>query len=170
MWDTSTVNNISVYCTDNSTYTCDHLIITPSIGALKNLSKKFEPPLPPGKQNAIDYTAIGDVKKILLKFSKKWWPDDFKGLSLVWSELDREKITKDFPYGPVQNGKSWLEDVYGFYVIDSHPDVLLGWVVGPMVGEVELLPDEVVIDGCMFLLKKFASRKFDITSPEGILR
>ncbi|XP_044259616.1 spermine oxidase-like isoform X2 [Tribolium madens] len=170
VWDFDNVNKVSVYCTDNSIYKCDHLIITASIGALKHLSEHFEPKLPLIKQNAISLTAVGDVKKILLKFSKKWWPENLKGISLVWTETDRENLLKEFPYGPIKDGKSWLEYLYGFYVIDSHPDVLLGWVVGPMVGEVELLSDDVVIDGCMFLLKKFVGGKYDITQPEKILR
>ncbi|EEZ98941.1 spermine oxidase [Tribolium castaneum] len=168
IWDCD--NNVTVRCTDNSAFKCDHLIITASIGALKNLSESFEPQLPPIKQSAIDLTAIGDVKKILLKFPKKWWPDSFKGLSLVWRDSDREKLSTEFPQGPIKDGKSWLEYIYGFYVIDSHPDVLLGWVVGPMVGEVELLPDDVVVAGCMFLLKKFVGDKYEISEPQKILR
>lgn len=115
----------------------------------------FEPELPIYKKNAIEGLSIGTVNKILLKFPFRWWPTDCKGFSLVWSEDDSANLSTEFLHGPSKNGKSWLEDIFGFYTIDSHSQVLLGWVVGELATEVESLPDEIVISGCMFLLKKF---------------
>lgn len=172
VWDFNTINNagVTVECTDGSSYNADHAIVTVSLGALKNLSKNFIPELPAPKQNAIEAMSIGTVNKILLKFPTKWWPDDLKGFSLAWNEADRKNLCKEFPHGPSHEGRSWLEDVFGFYVIDSHPQVLLGWVVGKMAAEVELLSDEVAVDGCMFLLKKFAGNLYNIPQPDGVLR
>ena len=69
----------------------------------------------------------------------------------------------------IQNGKSWLEDINGFYVIDSDSTTLLGWLVGEFVPEVELLDDQIVENGCMFLLDKFIGHKYRIPYPTDTL-
>lgn len=126
--------------------------------------------MPIHKKNAIEGLSIGTVDKILLKFPFRWWPSDCKGFSLVWTEADSANVLDEFPYGPCKNGRSWLEDIFGFYTIDSHSQVLLGWVVGEFAAEVELLSDEIIISGCLYLLKKFLGDLYDISHPELCLR
>lgn len=114
---------------------------------------------------------MGIVDKILLKFPYKWWPQDCKGFNIAWRDEDRQKIREEFPRGPHdEDGRSWLEDIFGFYTIDSHPQVLLVWVVGGLVPEVEMLGDDVVQEACGFLLKKFLGNSFDIPNIENVLR
>lgn len=168
-WDHSDV--VTVDCDDGSKYDGSHVIVTVSLGVLKEThNTMFTPKLPLYKQKAIEGLSIGTVDKILLKFRSRWWPIDCKGFSLVWTEKDRDNLIKEFPYGPSENGRSWLEDVFGFYVIDSNPDVLLGWVVGKHIQRYELLPDNVVLEGCFYLLNKFVGRIYEIQKPESILR
>lgn len=141
------------------------------MGVLKETHQEiFVPKLPFYKQNAIEGLSFGTIDKILLKFPTKWWSSDCKGFSFIWNEKDRESLVKEFPYGPSEDGRSWLEDVFGFYVIDSNPDVLLGWVVGKLAQNYELLPDNIVLNGCLFLLKKFVGGIYEVPEPEGILR
>ncbi|KAJ3666727.1 hypothetical protein Zmor_002159 [Zophobas morio] len=168
VWDSG--NDVTVECSDGSSYTCDQLIVTVSLGVLKHMLHNFVPPLPDQKQTAIKYMAFGNIHKILLKFPSAWWPADSKGFSFVWNKDDRQQILKDFAHGPVSHGRLWLEDIYGFYVIDDQPNVLVGWLVGEMVEKVEMLSDDLVMDGCMHLLRKFVGKTFDITPPNGMLR
>ncbi|KAJ8962072.1 hypothetical protein NQ318_018021 [Aromia moschata] len=164
---------VKITCVDGSSYDANHVIVTVSLGVLKkNYKTMFVPELPSYKINSIEGIGFGTVNKILLKFPTKWWPDDLKGFSLLWTEEDRINLVNECPhFGPVDDeGRSWLEDVYGFYVIDSNPKVLLGWVVGKMAAEVEYLSDEVVTSSCMYLLKKFVGNKYDIPAPDGVLR
>lgn len=173
VWDNndSYKDGATVTCSDGSSYNADHVIITVSVGVLKIIYKNvFIPELLAFKTNAIEGITLGTIDKIFIKFPVKWWPDDLKGFSLLWTEEDKHKLRKDFPHGPNVDGRSWLEDVFGFYVIDSHPNILLGWVVGKMARDVELLPDNVVIQGCMFLLRQFVGKKYKISEPDGILR
>lgn len=164
-------DSVAVECTDGTKYNGSHVIVTVSLGVLQETHQKiFTPKLPAYKQNAIEGWSLGTVGKILLKFRSRWWPADCKGFSLIWTKEDREVLIKEFPYGPTENGRSWLEDVFGFYVIDSNPDVLLGWMVGKHVKEYELLPDEIVAEGCSFLLKKFLGGLYNVEKPESILR
>lgn len=167
-WD----DKVTVTCIDGSSYIADHVLITTSTGVLKENHKAwFKPQLPPYKINSIEHVALGTVNKILLKFPIKWWPDDVKGFSFVWTEEGKFNLRNEVAdVEPTINGKSWLENVFGFYVIDSHPQVLLGWVIGELAAEVEKLSDEVVISNCWYLLKKFIGDKHNIPEPDAVLR
>lgn len=162
MWNNP--DSVTVECTDGSKYTASHAIVTVSLGVLKETHHTiFTPKLPLYKQNAIEGLSIGTVAKILLKFSSRWWPADCKGFSFIWRKEDRADLIKE-------NHGAWLEGVFGFYVIDNNPSVLLGWVVGKHVQEYELLSDEIVVEGCMLLLRKFLGNLYKIPQPESILR
>lgn len=174
IWDNNTVNfnGVTVNCADGSNYNADHVIVTTSLGVLKNFHESlFIPELPSYKVNSIEGIGFGTVNKILLKFPTKWWPSDLKGFSLLWTDEDRANLRKkEHLFGPLNNGRSWLEDIFGFYVIDSHPRVLLSFVVGESSQKVELLSDELVVGGCMYLLRKFAGWKYDVPDADEILR
>nr|CAH7723595.1 unnamed protein product [Callosobruchus chinensis] len=163
---------LMVTCSDYTSYVADHVIVTVSLGVLKNShSKLFSPPLPPYKVRAIEGLCFGHLVKIFLQFETKWWPDDFKGFSFLWTEDDKLRLREECPhFEPSKDGRSWLEDIWGFYVVDSQPRVLLGWLTGKNTKQVELLPEEVVKSSCMFLLRKFAGDIYEIPEPEQILR
>lgn len=135
----------------------------------QNYKNLFSPPLPIYKENAIEGLSIGTVNKILLKFPFRWWPVDCKGFSFVWTEHDCATILSQYSNGPCKNGRSWLQDIFGFYTIDSHPEILLGWVVGEFVEEMELLLEDIITDGCMFLLKKFLGDTYHIPYAQNCL-
>lgn len=169
--DSDQSKNVTIKCSDGSIYHADHVIATMSVAVLKhNHRTLFEPALPEYKINCVENIHLGTVHKIFLKFPKKWWPNDVLEFSFLWNEEDKKKLSEEFPHGPVNNNRSWLEDVFGFYTVDSHPEILLGWVVGSHIEEVELLPDELVKDASLFLLRKFAGKKYDIPEPESIIR
>ncbi|KAL1501375.1 hypothetical protein ABEB36_006705 [Hypothenemus hampei] len=162
---------VIVHCVEEPPIQADHVIVTFSLGVLKRCHETlFDPKLPQDKVTLINNIAIGTCHKILLKFSQKWWDNETTDFSFLWSEKEKLSIIKEFPLGPVKNGKSWLVDIIGFHTIDGHPNILQGWLVGSMVDEVELLPDDLVQDASMFLLKKFVGKFYDIPKPTSILR
>ncbi|GJQ84321.1 hypothetical protein Trydic_g5259 [Trypoxylus dichotomus] len=168
LWDSE---QCRVHCKDGSSYSGDHVIFTASLGVLKEKYKKlFTPELPLYKRNAIEALGIGTVNKIFVKFPYRWWPNDCVGFSLIWSEEDRLMVTNEFPYGPVKDGKSWLEDIFGFYTIDGDTNTLMGWNVGSLTREVEVLADDIVFKGCRYLLDKFLGAKYNIPTPESVTR
>ncbi|XP_076273104.1 spermine oxidase-like [Rhynchophorus ferrugineus] len=172
IWDVDDeTHDVLVKCTDGSAYPAHHVIVTVSVGVLKDIyATCFEPPLPEYKINSIEGVPLGTVNKILLKFPTKWWPDTMKDISFLWSEEDRNALLDEVSAGPIVNGKSWLENLFSFIAIDSHPNVLLGWVNGPTAKLVELLPDETVIESTMYMLRKFAGRLYHIPEPDVIVR
>ncbi|XP_050297420.1 spermine oxidase-like isoform X2 [Anthonomus grandis grandis] len=160
-----------VYCTDGSTYSADHVILTVSVAVLRNTYKTlFEPPLPTYKVNCVENIPLGTSHKIIMKFETKWWPDGVKDFSFLWTEEDKRVILEEFPEGPTLNNRSWLEYLFGFYTVEFNPTILLGWYVGPMTKEVEALPDEIVQRGSLFLLKKFVGHLYDVPEPADFTR
>ncbi|CAG9768573.1 unnamed protein product [Ceutorhynchus assimilis] len=161
---------VQIQCSDGTSYLADHVIVTTSVAVLKhNHANLFEPSLPSYKINCVDNIPLGTSHKIFLKFPEKWWSDD-QGFSFLWTREDKENLETEFPGGPKHNGRYWLEDIFGFYPVENLPNILLGWVVGPMTEEIECLPDEYVQKASMFLLRKFIGSMYEISEPCSILR
>lgn len=150
-WNSGPDCTASVRCSDSSVYDADHVICTMSLGVLKERHESlFLPALPALKKNAIQGLSIGTVDKMFLEFKKPFWSKGWQGLSLLWTKSDIENIRK--------SKNSWLEDVFGFYVVDYQPNVLCGWVSGKNARRMERLSDDEVLTGCMFLLRKFLKK------------
>lgn len=90
-WDKG--SKIDVECADTSKFQADHVIVTVSLGVLKNrFSSLFTPEIPVEKREAIEKIGFGAVGKIFLSFDEKFWPDDCVGFSLLWTTEDLELI------------------------------------------------------------------------------
>lgn len=158
-----------LHCEDGSFYNADHIVMTTSVGVLKEKHKNmFIPELPLFKVNAIEGLGFGVVDKIMIKFNQQWWQDE-TCFCFLWKETDRMNVLNQFPIGPMKDGRSWLENIFGFFVIDSDPNILLGWLLGDFANDAEQLADKQIQDGCMYLLNKFLGDRYDITEPEEIL-
>jgi len=77
--------------TSHSTITCDHLIVTASVGFLKaNHQRLFTPRLPSPKQEAIEKIGFGAVEKVWLCFDEPFWPEnDFDGYGFIYDDTRR---------------------------------------------------------------------------------
>ncbi|XP_058056562.1 uncharacterized protein LOC131207940 [Anopheles bellator] len=147
-WTAGPDSLVSIRCTDNTVYDADHVICTISLGVLKDRYQTlFTPDLPPIKRNAIQGLTIGTVNKMFLEFEKPFWAKGWQGLSLIWNKADLEEVRK--------HRDSWMEDVFGFYIVDYQPNVLCGWISGKNARRMERSSDEDVRKACMYLLRKF---------------
>lgn len=77
----------------------------------------------------------------------------------MWSEEEKSK-----------DASKWLSDVICFHPVKNDSNILRGWIVGDAARYMETLPDKEVMDGLMFLLKKFMGSKYNIPQPEALLR
>lgn len=109
--------------------------------------KMFEPELPMLKRYAIEGLTIGTVDKIFIEFEKPFWPNDWRGFSVLWRQNDLNEIRK-IP-------DNWLEDIFGFYTVDYQPNIICGWISGVNARKMEMTPMENVHNGIMMLLRKF---------------
>ncbi|XP_031331164.1 spermine oxidase-like isoform X2 [Photinus pyralis] len=162
----------SIRCVDGSQYFANHIIFTPSLGVLKHGHRElFQPALPSAKIDAINSLGIASVLKVILEFTHRWWDvDDFKTATLCWATADLEQLAREFPKGPIKHNRSWLENLCEFYALDENPNVLAAWFTGEFVPDIELLPDDTIIDGLTFALRKFFRRKYEISPPVRLLR
>lgn len=91
-WSWSGSSKVKV-TTNEMTYLADHVIVTPSIGFLKENHKQlFMPPLPEDKCKAIDNLPFAKVEKSILYYDEPFWPasenDAFEGYYFVPGEDD----------------------------------------------------------------------------------
>jgi spermine oxidase len=92
-WSESADKFVRVKCSDGSQYTAAHVIVSIPLGVLKhNYMTLFTPTLPKMKKNAIEGISFGTVGKIYLEFGQRWWPENWSGLSLLWTKEDIEDI------------------------------------------------------------------------------
>lgn len=84
---------IKITCSDGSIYDADHVILTVSLGVLKeNYQKLFVPQLPVLKQQAIQGLSIGTVDKIFMEWEKPFWEANWSGFMLMWTKEDSDII------------------------------------------------------------------------------
>ncbi|CAO1424857.1 unnamed protein product [Diamesa serratosioi] len=157
-WSSPKGDFVKVKCADGSLYEGDHVIVTASLGVLKeSYEYLFNPNLPAVKINAIEGLSFGTVDKIYLEFEKPFWSKDWSGFSMLWTMNDSLAIRG--------TDNKWLEDVFGFYKVDYQPNMLCGWIGGPSARRMELLDDNTVLNGCMMLFEKFLDKKMNWTTP-----
>lgn len=82
-------NKVHIYCSNNTVYEANHLIITVPLGVLKYSHKEmFKPNLPAKHMSAIESIGFGPIGKIFLQFDEKWWGDK-KGFQLTWKKNEK---------------------------------------------------------------------------------
>jgi spermine oxidase len=174
LWnESSSENSVMVICSDHSSFTADHLIWTPSIGVLKERHQKiFVPRLPKEKREAIKEIGFGAVMKVAMYFKRRWWTPEtnFTGFHFIWSEHDANLLRKEFPEGPLKEGRSWLTELFSVVPAPNNPHVLVAWLTGDMIPEIESMANDTMIQGLEFALKKFLGHEYNITKPDAIIR
>ncbi|KAG9271626.1 spermine oxidase-like [Astyanax mexicanus] len=147
---------VKLICEDDEIFEADHVIVTVSLGVLKQkAATMFEPSLPQSKLTAIEQLGFGTVNKIFLCFDERFWPEDCEGIQLVWNEGPEDKSV----YTSHSEGEAWKETWYkkicGFDSVARHPTVLCGWIAGREALHMETLQDSEVKDTCLRLLRSF---------------
>ena len=140
---------------DGRIFEANHVIVTCSLGYLKKHSKMmFDPLLPYTKSNAIDTLGFGTVNKIFLEFEKPILISVDVGIAFAWEDSN-EKI----------DSNNWYKRLFGFDVVFTRPNVMLGWVSGDGARAMEGISDKQIKSQCLALLSKFLN---DDTIPEPI--
>ena len=164
-------NGVVVRCSDNSSFTADHVIVTTSIGVLeKNKASLFEPSLPKEKLNAIEATGFNGIMKIIIRYPQKWWKDDDVNFFFLWRKRDLFKIIDEFPDGPRKDGVSWASFISAIVKVPNNANVFVVWVSGELVPEIEKVSEDVLLRGCNYVIKKFLGKDYNVTDADKILR
>ncbi|XP_012534082.1 uncharacterized protein LOC105835392 isoform X2 [Monomorium pharaonis] len=135
---------ITVKIFDGTKIFADAVIVTCSLGYLKENHKKMFQPLLPSRLNvAIENLGFGTINKIFLDFGEPWWQRNIHGFQLLWSRnLDRQSLPE------------WTKDVTGFDVLPTHAATLIVWVGGRGACIIEDLTEETIAQDCMNLLTR----------------
>ncbi|XP_035264453.1 spermine oxidase [Anguilla anguilla] len=159
---------VKVLCEDGEEFEADHVVVTSSLGFLKErASALFEPTLPEDKMRAIESLGFGTVDKIFLRFDERFWPEDCAGIQLIWEEGPEDKTI----YCKQSEGGAWRESWYkkicGFDVVARHPTVLCGWISGREAQHMETLQEQEVGQVCVRLLRSFTG--WPVPEPTQVL-
>lgn len=71
------------------TFHGERVIVTLPLGVLQKGVVRFDPPLPPAKQNAIDSLGMGVLNKLYLRFPRIFWPREAELLGYISPEKGR---------------------------------------------------------------------------------
>ncbi|XP_001813632.2 spermine oxidase-like isoform X1 [Tribolium castaneum] len=158
---------VTVYTSDNKSYSADFVIFTPSVGVLKHEKTLFNPPLPSSKQQSIKATGFAGVMKAFVQFRTKWWLDNDTEFSFLWSENDLKNTS--FTSGPSKNGIPWVSQLTDFLKVPHNPKVWVWWISGDLIHELEKLPPETMKAGFVYVLDKFLGKNYNVSEIEAIV-
>lgn len=155
---------VRVQCSDGSLYEAKHVVITISLGCLKELAEgMFDPPLPRYKMRAIKRMGFGTVNKIYLEFPEVFWEQGVDGVQLFPDETTEADLMSENLEG------LWQKAIVGFATLPDHPRVLQTFLAGRAAKYMETLHDDVVIDCVTSRLQQYLKRT-DIPKPTTIIR
>ncbi|GFW39222.1 spermine oxidase [Trichonephila clavipes] len=155
---------ILLECDNEERFYADSVIVTASIGFLKeNIDSFFSPPLPQYKLEVLANVGFETVNKIFLIYDEPFWKSDDLGFQLVWENTRNQQCEELLDQNP------WIHDISGFDVVQRYPNILLGWIGGKGAVRMESIDEEAVGNVCSDLLRIFLKRP-DIPNPSKVLR
>ncbi|XP_039750800.1 probable polyamine oxidase 5 isoform X1 [Pararge aegeria] len=159
-WPKNSTGNVEVLCKDGSVYIANNVIVTVSLGVLKERALTlFSPTIPDRKLTVIDKLSIGVVGKTIFSFQRAWWPD-VVGFILFWSPEDREVYKND----------PWVLQLKDVATPMGSGNTLTFWANGDTAKLIETLPEDVVKSKMMEVLKKFLGKNVTVPEPTGMIR
>ncbi|CAH0399573.1 unnamed protein product [Chilo suppressalis] len=151
---------VHVSCKDGSLFMAKSVIITVSLGVLKERHQElFKPPLPTNKITAINNLELCILDKIYVEFTEAWWSKSTAQFNILWRDQDKAKFSD----------MKWVTLIFGANTVANQPNVLLFWLYGVGAKEMEQVSQEDVEKGIGMLLKLFMEN-FDVTPVKKVLR
>ncbi|XP_055824944.1 probable polyamine oxidase 5 [Solanum dulcamara] len=139
---------VKLHFLDGSIMYADHVIVTVSLGVLKQGIHKdsgmFNPPLASFKTQAISRLGFGVVNKVFLKLTPTHDGIMFPHLQMVFHQSE-----------PNPKVPWWMRRTANLSPIYGKSNVLISWFVGKEALEVESLGDKEIIDGFSKTISSF---------------
>ncbi|RVE47205.1 hypothetical protein evm_008173 [Chilo suppressalis] len=161
-WSEDPSKKVVVTCKDGSSYTADNVIVTVSIGVLKERhATMFSPMLPHWKTKSIDTISMGLMDKILLLFPYSWWPKSSTFFAFVWRRSEKKKI---------EERDRWVTQIFGVSTPLGSDRAMTVWTSGDAAKTIETLPEDVVKRKTMELLRRFMGANVTVPEPVEMIR
>ncbi|GBP11279.1 Spermine oxidase [Eumeta japonica] len=159
-WSQQSGQKVTVKCKDGSMYTTNTVIVTLSLGVLKERHAiLFDPKLPQEKIDAINCMSMGVMDKIIFAYETIWWPSNLTFFGFVWRGVDKARV-------PAED--AWTTKIYGFSSPLGSENSITLWTSGEAAKLVETLPEDVVKRKCTELLRKFMGPR--VMEPVAMIR
>ncbi|XP_022833970.1 spermine oxidase-like isoform X2 [Spodoptera litura] len=161
-WPQDPTQDVVVYCKDGSSYRAKNVIVTVSLGVLKERhSHLFSPALPQGKVTSIQKVSMGVVGKVIFLFENRWVAENVSSFTFLWRNEDRQALGPD---------EVWWPNIAAASSPMGNPAGLTLWTIGDMAKLVETLPEDVVKRKAMELIRRFMGKNRTIPEPIAMLR
>ncbi|XP_050556513.1 protein anon-37Cs isoform X5 [Spodoptera frugiperda] len=160
-WPQDPTQDVVVTCKDGSSYRARNVIVTVSLGVLKErYTTLFSPSLPQDKTTSIEKLSIGVVAKIILLFDTPWftrpnWP------TYIWRGVEKEGISAE---------DRWITKIIGVSKPMGCSNGMTLWASGDTAKVVETLPEDVVKRKAMELIRRFMGKNRTIPEPIAMIR
>ncbi|KAK2585864.1 hypothetical protein KPH14_010458 [Odynerus spinipes] len=158
--------SIKIRTLDAQEYLADHVIMTTSLGVLKeNYESLFNPPLSESKITTIKGLAFGTVCKIFMQFDEPWWEYnlEWRSFNFLFNETYINKLESD-------ENKRWLASAIAICAVEDKPHLLAAWIAAKGCRLVETLPDDMILEHIMELMHTFLGKDYNITKPTAIMK
>ena len=142
---------VTVTCSNGNKFTADHVIITVSLGVLKERARMlFCPPLPCKKLEAINKLGFGTVNKILLEFEEPLLSSEkCNGIGFLRNSQDAQQDISEAEKVP-----EWISHLLLLHPHGKDSSILIGWFMGSANEEIENIPREEIGNQCVRLLSR----------------
>ena len=117
---------VKILCGNGKTFDADHVILTVSLGILKEKhSSMFSPSLPSDKIAAIQDLGFGYVGKIFLEFERRFWASDEYSIPLIREDKENFKNKAE-----TANCPACVQRLYSWYTTRPGANVLFSFFRG----------------------------------------
>ena len=158
-------HSVNVVCSNGKSFEADHVILTVSLGVLKEkYLSLFCPPLPIDKINAICHLGFGYVGKIFLEFEERFWASEEYNIHVVWEDGGKNEVHVDDVEHELNHIECdvdaetlncpWVRRLYSFYTARPGSNVLMAWFQGNESSHIESTSPEKVGQLCLAVIKK----------------
>ncbi|KAK6774485.1 hypothetical protein RDI58_029724 [Solanum bulbocastanum] len=143
---------VKLHFSDGSVMYADHVIVTVSLGVLKQGlredSSLFSPPLPKFKTEAISKLGFGVVDKVFLQLSPTYHDGrNFPNMMMVFHQSNPKLKNPKIPL--------WIRRTTLTHPVYPESRVVVSWFAGEEALKVETLDDEEIIEGVSITMSEF---------------
>ncbi|KAJ2950550.1 hypothetical protein O0L34_g8797 [Tuta absoluta] len=160
-WPLEGESKVSVTTKDGTVYKAENVIVTISLGVLKEKYETlFSKPLPDQHIKAIKKLEMGLLGKIIFSFANAWWPNK-NMFGFFWKEDDVKQVG--------------AEDEWITKIIEASPpmgssNTLTVWTSGYVARQVENMPEDLLKTKVMGVLKRFMGANTTVPEPTAMIR
>ncbi|KAK4727678.1 hypothetical protein R3W88_032595 [Solanum pinnatisectum] len=143
---------VKLHFSDGSVMYADHVIVTVSLGVLKQGlredSSLFSPPLPKFKTEAISKLGFGVVDKVFLQLSPTHHDGiNFPNMMMIFHQSNPKLKNPKIPL--------WIRRTTLTHPVYPESRVVVSWFAGEEALKVETLDDEEIIEGVSITMSEF---------------